>query len=205
MNARNALGVAALARRDRACRCEGAVAALAELPRRPPPPGGGRAKARGITVIDDFAHHPTAVAGTLAALRARYPRRACWALFEPRSNTTPAARLPGRVRDAFAGADRVRSVPCTGGDPIPRASGSRSTSSSRSLAARGVPARDAARSPPAIALLVARQARAGRRRRDHVERRVRRARRQAGRGTRLPPRRSVGARARRRACSPSAP
>ena len=43
---------------------------------------------RGITVIDDFAHHPTAVAGAIAALRLRYPRRRLWAVFEPRSNTS---------------------------------------------------------------------------------------------------------------------
>src|SRR5207245_5002 len=42
----------------------------------------------GVTVIDDFAHHPTAVAGTLAALRERYPGRRLRAVFEPRSNTS---------------------------------------------------------------------------------------------------------------------
>ena len=42
----------------------------------------------GVTVIDDFAHHPTAVAGTLAAMTARYPGRRLWVVFEPRSNTS---------------------------------------------------------------------------------------------------------------------
>ena len=41
--------------------------------------------ARGVTVIDDFAHHPTAVHETLAALRTGYPGRRVWAVFEPRS------------------------------------------------------------------------------------------------------------------------
>jgi UDP-N-acetylmuramate: L-alanyl-gamma-D-glutamyl-meso-diaminopimelate ligase len=36
-----------------------------------------KAQVNGITIIDDFAHHPTAIAGTLKALRARYPARAC--------------------------------------------------------------------------------------------------------------------------------
>jgi UDP-N-acetylmuramate: L-alanyl-gamma-D-glutamyl-meso-diaminopimelate ligase len=40
-----------------------------------------------ITVIDDFAHHPTAIAATLKALRTRYPSARLWAIFEPRSNT----------------------------------------------------------------------------------------------------------------------
>src|SRR5439155_12603171 len=46
-----------------------------------------RAQVNGITIIDDFAHHPTAIAGTLAALRSRYPSARLWAILEPRSNT----------------------------------------------------------------------------------------------------------------------
>jgi UDP-N-acetylmuramate: L-alanyl-gamma-D-glutamyl-meso-diaminopimelate ligase len=46
-----------------------------------------KAEINGITVIDDFAHHPTAIAATLKALRTRYPGRRLWAIFEPRSNT----------------------------------------------------------------------------------------------------------------------
>ena len=46
-----------------------------------------RAQVNGITIIDDFAHHPTAIAGTLKALRARYPGARLWAILEPRSNT----------------------------------------------------------------------------------------------------------------------
>ncbi len=41
----------------------------------------------GITLLDDFAHHPTAIAGTLQALLVRYPGARLWAIFEPRSNT----------------------------------------------------------------------------------------------------------------------
>jgi UDP-N-acetylmuramate: L-alanyl-gamma-D-glutamyl-meso-diaminopimelate ligase len=46
-----------------------------------------KAEINGITVIDDFAHHPTAIAATLEALRARYCGRRLWAILEPRSNT----------------------------------------------------------------------------------------------------------------------
>ena len=46
-----------------------------------------KAEINGITIIDDFAHHPTAIASTLTALRGRYPGRRLWAILEPRSNT----------------------------------------------------------------------------------------------------------------------
>jgi UDP-N-acetylmuramate: L-alanyl-gamma-D-glutamyl-meso-diaminopimelate ligase len=46
-----------------------------------------RAEVGGVTVIDDFAHHPTAIRETLRALRTSYPGRRLWAVLEPRSNT----------------------------------------------------------------------------------------------------------------------
>ena len=46
-----------------------------------------KAEIGGITIIDDFAHHPTAIAEALKALRTRYPGRRLWAVLEPRSNT----------------------------------------------------------------------------------------------------------------------
>jgi UDP-N-acetylmuramate: L-alanyl-gamma-D-glutamyl-meso-diaminopimelate ligase len=61
----------------------------------------------GVIVIDDFAHHPTAVAGTLAALRARYPDRRLWGVFEPRSNTSRRRIFQGEYVTALATADRV--------------------------------------------------------------------------------------------------
>jgi UDP-N-acetylmuramate: L-alanyl-gamma-D-glutamyl-meso-diaminopimelate ligase len=46
-----------------------------------------KAEVAGITIIDDFAHHPTAIAETLKALRTRYKNRRLWTILEPRSNT----------------------------------------------------------------------------------------------------------------------
>jgi UDP-N-acetylmuramate: L-alanyl-gamma-D-glutamyl-meso-diaminopimelate ligase len=62
---------------------------------------------REITVIDDFAHHPTAIRETLAALRAKYGRRRLWAIFEPRSATSRRATFQQEFVGAFAQADHV--------------------------------------------------------------------------------------------------
>jgi len=62
---------------------------------------------RGVTVIDDFAHHPTAIATTLAGAKKRYPGRRIWALFEPRSITSSRKEFEGGYIDAFHQADRV--------------------------------------------------------------------------------------------------
>jgi UDP-N-acetylmuramate: L-alanyl-gamma-D-glutamyl-meso-diaminopimelate ligase len=62
---------------------------------------------RDIVVIDDFAHHPTAICETLAALRARYHGRRLWAIFEPRSATSRRAIFQEEFVKAFAAADHV--------------------------------------------------------------------------------------------------
>ncbi|MEZ5284016.1 MAG: cyanophycin synthetase [Vicinamibacterales bacterium] len=62
---------------------------------------------RGVTVYDDFAHHPTAVAETLAALRAAAPGRRLWAVFEPRSASSCRRVFQQDFAAAFGGADRV--------------------------------------------------------------------------------------------------
>ena len=62
---------------------------------------------RGIVVIDDFAHHPTAVRETIDAVRIAYPERRLWALFEPRSNTSRRNIFAGAFARALARADRV--------------------------------------------------------------------------------------------------
>ena len=66
-----------------------------------------RGEAGGVTVIDDFGHHPTAIAQTLEGLRVKYPKGKLWAVFEPRSNTTRRAVFQDVLPKAFAGADGV--------------------------------------------------------------------------------------------------
>ena len=62
---------------------------------------------QGVTVLDDFAHHPTAVRETLAALRTGYPSRRLWAVFEPRSNSSCRRVFQDDFADAFGDADEV--------------------------------------------------------------------------------------------------
>ena len=66
-----------------------------------------RGEINGITVIDDFAHHPTAVRETLAALRTKYAGRRIVAVFEPRSRTSCHATFQNAYIEAFAPADHV--------------------------------------------------------------------------------------------------
>ena len=66
-----------------------------------------KAQVNGITIIDDFAHHPTAIAGTLKALRARYSGSRLWAILEPRSNTLRRRVLQSDLANSLAGADQV--------------------------------------------------------------------------------------------------
>jgi UDP-N-acetylmuramate: L-alanyl-gamma-D-glutamyl-meso-diaminopimelate ligase len=63
--------------------------------------------ARDVTVLDDFAHHPTAVHETLAALRIGYPDRRIWAVFEPRSASSCRRVFQDDFARAFEGADEV--------------------------------------------------------------------------------------------------
>src|SRR5690349_351023 len=66
-----------------------------------------RGEVNGVTVIDDFAHHPTAVRETLVALRTKYPDRRLIAVFEPRSRTSCHATFQDAYVDAFSPADYV--------------------------------------------------------------------------------------------------
>ena len=109
-NATNALAVWAAARRDGidgagAPRALGGFHGVAAARRRSPPGGG-------VTVIDDFAHHPTAVEKTLASLRMRFPGRRLVACFEPRSLTAGRAFFYSTAIDApSARADIVLLAP----------------------------------------------------------------------------------------------
>ena len=66
-----------------------------------------RGEARGVKVIDDFGHHPTAIGQTLQALRQRYQGQRIWAIFEPRSNTTRRAVFQKELPEALKVADGV--------------------------------------------------------------------------------------------------
>ena len=61
----------------------------------------------GVTVIDDFAHHPTAVRGAIESLRSRFPEQRLIAVFEPRTNTSRRRIFQAQYREALAPADRV--------------------------------------------------------------------------------------------------
>ncbi|MEK9499370.1 UDP-N-acetylmuramate--L-alanine ligase [Gaopeijia maritima] len=99
-----------------------------------------RGEAGGVIVIDDFAHHPTAVGATLEAVRDRFPGRRIVAVFEPRSYTAQLRRFQEGYRGALARADRVwlaglfrpeRYDATTGLDPVEL---------STELTAQGIPA-----------------------------------------------------------------
>ena len=81
-----------------------------------------RGEAAGVLVVDDFAHHPTAVRETLMALRARWPERRLVAVFEPRSNTSRRAIFQAEFAEALSLADRVV-VQRVADDPIYSATG----------------------------------------------------------------------------------
>jgi len=66
-----------------------------------------RAVVNGVTIIDDFAHHPTAIAETLKALRSRYPQSRLWAVLEPRSNTLRRNVFQDDLGVSLAHADEV--------------------------------------------------------------------------------------------------
>ncbi len=66
-----------------------------------------RGIAGGVTVLDDYAHHPTAVRETLKALRKRFPKRRLIAVYDPRSATSRRKTFQGEFAEAFAYADEV--------------------------------------------------------------------------------------------------
>ena len=64
-----------------------------------------RGTVNGVTVVDDFAHHPTAIRQAIAGLRQRFPKSRLWVLFEPRSNTTIRNLFQKELAEALADAD----------------------------------------------------------------------------------------------------
>ena len=78
-----------------------------------------KAEIDGITIIDDFAHHPTAIAATLGALRVRYPGARLWAIFEPRSNTLRRKVLQKELVSSLAVADEIVITPIFKPEAVP--------------------------------------------------------------------------------------
>lgn len=79
-----------------------------------------RGVAKGVTVIDDFAHHPTAVRRTIEALKEKYPGQRLTAVFEPRSNTSRRNAHYQDYLKAFKGASRVILAPPWRPEKIPQ-------------------------------------------------------------------------------------
>ncbi|MFZ1133455.1 MAG: cyanophycin synthetase, partial [Candidatus Korobacteraceae bacterium] len=78
-----------------------------------------RAEVHGVTIIDDFAHHPTAIRETLKALRTRYRGRRLWAILEPRSNTLRRKVFEAELSESLAQADEIVLAGVFKSDAIP--------------------------------------------------------------------------------------
>src|SRR5208337_543642 len=99
------------------------------------------AEVHGVTIIDDFAHHPTAIAGTLQALRARYRGRRLWAVLEPRSNTLRRKVFEDELAQSLANADQVVLAGVFKSDAIPESERLDEQNIIAKLNAQGKPAR----------------------------------------------------------------
>lgn len=104
----------------------------------------------GVRVYDDFAHHPTAVKETLAALRAKHPEGKLWAVFEPRSATACRAMHQAAYAASFGSAERVVFAPL-GRPDIPAAERLDLAELVRTLRARDI----VASAPPTVDAIVA--------------------------------------------------
>ena len=80
-----------------------------------------KAQVNGITIIDDFAHHPTAIEQTILALRARYPKSRLWVVLEPRSNTLRRNVLQDALSRSLALADHIVIAAIFKSEAIPEA------------------------------------------------------------------------------------
>jgi UDP-N-acetylmuramate: L-alanyl-gamma-D-glutamyl-meso-diaminopimelate ligase len=100
-----------------------------------------KAEVHGVIFIDDFAHHPTAIAGTLKALRTRYAGRRLWAVLEPRSNTLRRKIFETEIAESLAGADQVVLAGVFKSDAIPEAERLDPERVIAALQASGTPAR----------------------------------------------------------------
>ena len=112
-----------------------------------------RAEVRGVTIIDDFAHHPTAIRETLHALRLAYPGRRLIAVLEPRSNTLRRNVFQQTLVDSLALADRVVLAEVFQSNAVPADERLHPEEVADHLRARGVPAQLHADAPSIVAAL----------------------------------------------------
>jgi UDP-N-acetylmuramate: L-alanyl-gamma-D-glutamyl-meso-diaminopimelate ligase len=103
-----------------------------------------KAEIDGITIIDDFAHHPTAIAATLTALRVRYPGARLWAIFEPRSNTLRRKVLQKELINSLAVADQIIVTPIFKPEAVPESERLTTASVVSGVKRLGKPAREMA-------------------------------------------------------------
>jgi UDP-N-acetylmuramate: L-alanyl-gamma-D-glutamyl-meso-diaminopimelate ligase len=103
-----------------------------------------KAQVRGITVIDDFAHHPTAIAETLKAVRQRYSGAKLWAVLEPRSNTLRRKIFENELAQSLATADEVVLAGVFKSEAIPEAERLSTSRVIEKLKTLGRPARELA-------------------------------------------------------------
>lgn len=99
-----------------------------------------KAEVGGVTIIDDFAHHPTAIRETLRALRAAYKGRRLWAVLEPRSNTLRRNVFERELVESLALADEVVLAAVFKSDAIPVLERMEPLHVVEALRMRGVPA-----------------------------------------------------------------
>lgn len=136
MNARNLLGVALLARAfdvPTEVICE-AAASFHGVRRRQEVVIDGP-----ITLVDDFAHHPTSIALALNAVRSRFPERRVWAVFDPRSNTTRRSIFQNEITRSLSVADCVCIGPVNRPELLEAAERFSPEAAVESLKARGEP------------------------------------------------------------------
>ena len=113
-----------------------------------------RAEVGGVTIIDDFAHHPTAIRETLRALRGAYAGRRIWAVLEPRSNTLRRNVFADALVESLALADAVVLAEVFKSESIPVDERLHPEEIVAALNARGVPAAEYADADAIVAAMV---------------------------------------------------
>jgi UDP-N-acetylmuramate: L-alanyl-gamma-D-glutamyl-meso-diaminopimelate ligase len=113
-----------------------------------------RAEVNGVTIIEDFAHHPTAIRETLRALRSAYPGRRLWAVLEPRSNTLRRNVFEDALTASLGFADKVLIAEVFQSANIPESERLEPEVVAAGLRVRGVPARVLSDAPAIVRTLV---------------------------------------------------